>query len=255
MRNSSQMPDFDDSTLWRISAYERMRLQRSGSVFAPLDDTTVLPTTMVAELHHLDNPREGSDVLEVLAACVRHRQTALLCLRYDQYVWPVTVFPTDGVYHSPRDMSLASEEGLGAVRLVSCEPTGLRAPGHWMHERIGRPDHYRPLKSLLWSMALVGPRGALLKQISGHAAYRSTLSDDMRPATPGALASAADRLRRETAPVRDMARWPGMSVERACRLLNALYLASGLIVMRTHHAARDEPQTLAGRLGIGKTRR
>jgi hypothetical protein len=124
-----------------------------------------------------------------------------------------------------------------------------------MHERIGRPDHYRPLKSLLWSMAVAGPRGALLKEISGHAAYRSTLSEDMRPATSGALASACDRLRRETASLRDMARWPGMSIERACRLLNALYLASGLIVMRTHRAARDEPRTLTGRLGIGKTRR
>ncbi len=141
------------------------------------------------------------------------------------------------------------------MRLVSCEPTGLRTPGHYMHERIGRADHYRPLKSLLWSMALMGPRSTLLHEIGGHAAYRSTLSSEIRPATGGAVASAADRLRRETASVRDIARWPGMSNERACRLLNALYLASGLIVMRTHHAARDEPKTLAGRFGIGKPRR
>jgi hypothetical protein len=249
------MPDFDDSTLWRISAYERMRLQRGGSVFAPLGETTVLPTTMVAELRHLDSLHDGSDVLEVLAACVRHHQPALLCVRYEQFVWPVTVFPSEGVYHSPRDMALASDHGLAAVRLVSCEPTGLRPPGHYMHERIGRADHYRPLKSLLWSVALMGPRGTLLNEIGGHAAYRSTLSNDMRPATTGALASAAERLRRESASVRDIGRWPGMSNERACRLLNALYLASGLIVMRTHRAARDAPRTLAGRLGIGKPRR
>jgi hypothetical protein len=249
------MPDFNDTTLWRISAYERMRLERGGSVFAPLGETTVLPTTMVAELRHLDSLRDGADVLEVLAACVRHRQSALLCLRYEQFVWPVTVFPSEGVYHSPRDMALATDQGMAAVRLVSCEPTGLRAPGHYMHERIGRVDHYRPLKALLWSMALMGPRDTLLGEIGGHAAYRSTLSNDMRPPTAGALASAADRLRRETASVRDMARWPGMSSERACRLLNALYLASGLMVMRTHRSARDEPQTLAGRFGIGKPRR
>ncbi len=104
------MPDFDDSTLWRISAYERVRLQRVGSIFAPLGDSTVLPTTMVAELRHLDSLREGSDVLEVLAACVRHRQPALLCLRYQQYVWPVTVFPAEGV------VSLATRRRAGQRR-------------------------------------------------------------------------------------------------------------------------------------------
>ena len=33
------MRDFEDSTLWRISAYERMRLERSSSVFAQLGET------------------------------------------------------------------------------------------------------------------------------------------------------------------------------------------------------------------------
>jgi hypothetical protein len=32
-----------------------------------------------------------------------------------------------------------------------------------------------------------------------------------------------------------------MSVERASRLLNALYLTGCLLVSRTHPAARDEP--------------
>ena len=34
------MRDFDDSTLWRISAYVRMRLERGSSVFAQLGETT-----------------------------------------------------------------------------------------------------------------------------------------------------------------------------------------------------------------------
>jgi len=38
--------------------------------------------------------------------------------------------------------------------------------------------------------------------------------------------------------LRKIAGWPGMSVERASRLLNALYLTSNLIVSRAHHTAR-----------------
>ena len=249
------MRDFDDSTLWRISAYERIRKESGSSVFAPLGGNTVLPTTMVADLRRLESHREGSDILEVLAACVRHRQSALICLQYLDYVWPVTVFPGEGVYHAPRDVALATSEGLASAKVVSCEPAGVRAPGHWMHERVARADQYRPLPALLWSMALQGPRSTLLNEISGPAAYRCTLSANSRPAAHGALDPAAERLRRETASLRDMARWPGMSIERACRLLNALYLASGLMVMRTHPSARGEPQTLASRFGLGKLRR
>jgi hypothetical protein len=52
-----------------------------------------------------------------------------------------------------------------------------------------------------------------------------------------------------------MAAWPGMSAERASRLLNALYLVGGLMVMRTHPAARDESALLGRLLRFGKPRR
>jgi len=58
---------------------------------------------------------------------------------------------------------------------------------------------------------------------------------------PGALQPAIDRLRRETASLRAIAGWPGMDVERASRLVNALYLAGSLMVTRTAASARTEP--------------
>lgn len=249
------MRDFEDSALWRISAYERLRLERGSSAFAQLGENTVLPTTMLSDLRHLEYRHEDADVLEVLATCLRHRQGALLCLGYDDLVWPITVFPAEMVYHSPRDMALAAADALASLKVLSCDAPGVRPPGHWMHERVGRIEHYHSLKPLLWSLALSGPRHALLAEIGGHAAYRATLAKDSRPFAPGALGPAAERLRNESASLRDMAAWPGMSTERACRLLNALYLAGGLMVMRTHPAARDE-SGLVGRLfGRGKPRR
>jgi hypothetical protein len=49
------------------------------------------------------------------------------------------------------------------------------------------------------------------------------------------------RLRQGAASLREMAHWPGMSVERASRLLNALYLCGALMVTRSHPAARSAP--------------
>jgi hypothetical protein len=56
------------------------------------------------------------------------------------------------------------------------------------------------------------------------------------------VGSAAARLRRETASLRAMCAWPGMSAERASRLLNGLYLTSALMASRAHPAARPEPR-------------
>ena len=249
------MPDFKDSTLWRISAYERMRVERSSSVFAQLGENTMLPTTLLADLRHLEARRESSDVLENLAVCMRHRQSALVCLQYEDLVWPVTVFPSELVYHSPRDMALAAPAGLATLKVLSCDAPGVRPPGHWMHERIGRMEHYHALKPLLCNVALHGPRNDLLAEIAGNAAYRVTLSREDRLLAPGALGPAADRLRRETVSLRDIARWPGMSTDRACRLLNALYLTSALMVMRSHPAARTEGGLLDRLRGLGKPRR
>jgi len=249
------MRDFQDSTLWRISAYERMRLERSSSVFAQLGEPTLLPTTMLADLRQLESRREGGDVLEILAAAMRHRQSALICLQYEELAWPVTAFPTELVYHSPRDMSTARPDSLASVRVLSCDAPGMRPPGHWMHERVGRMEHYHPLKPLLWNLALSGPRSELLSEIAGPAAYRVTLSREDRLLAPGALGPAADRLRTESAPLREIARWLGMSTDRASRLLNALYLTSALMVLRSHPAARPEGTMLSRLMGRGKPRR
>ena len=249
------MSEFKDSTLWRISAYERMRLERSSSAFAQFGENTLLPTTLLADLRQLGSRREGGDVLEVLAACMRHRQSALVCLQYEDLVWPLTVFPGELVYHSPRDVALAAADGLSTLKLLSCDAPGLRPPGHWMQERVGRVEHYHALKPLLWNLALNGPRGELLSEIAGPAAYRVTLAREARLLAPGALGPAADRLRSESAALRDIARWPGMSIERATRLLNALYLTSALMVMRSHPAARPQGGLLDRLRGLGKPRR
>lgn len=247
------MRDFEDSTLWRISAFERIRQQTGGSGFMRLSGPTLLPTTLLAELRRLDADPASTDVLEVVAACLRHREPALLCLQHEELVWPVTLFPGEGVYHSPRDMATASVVGLANLKLIVAEPPGVRPPGHWMHERVAQAEHYRPLLPLLWAFALHGPRRSLLADIAGPAAYRLVAgSSGVRPTAPGALGSAIERLHRESVTVREMAQWPGMSAERASRLLNGLYLAGNQLITRTRHSPREEATRGRGLFGMRK---
>lgn len=218
------------------------------------DRPTLLPTTLLADLRRLQADGANTDVLEVIAACVRNHEAALLYLEQGAFVWPVTVFPREGLYHSPRDaVSMASGFAISRLRLLSAEPPGVRAPGSSMPERVASPDKYHPLASLLWIVALHGPRSALLSEISGRVAYRVVFSNTKDlPPSKGADSSTVLRLERESAPLGEIARWPGMSVERASRLLNALYLCGALLVSRSHPAARSAPTGWRGLLGRRK---
>jgi hypothetical protein len=248
------MSDFDQTTLWRLSSFERYRMNNGTSAFGKLADRTLLPTTLLSDLGRLELDGTGGDVLEVVAACMRHHESALLCLQLDGFVVPVTLFPSQQLYHSPRDLLADRGAALARATVLSTEPPGLRPLGHSQSERVGSPAHYRPLPPLLWAMAQHVARSSLLTEIAGAAAYRATrrLGDD--GVTPGgALSSAADALTRETVSIRTIASWPGMSVERARRLLNGLYLLSALRLTRGGPAARAEPKPWFGLLG-GKHR-
>jgi len=240
------MKGFDTSSLWRVSAFRKARREGLLDIGQPGDRLTILPTTLLADLRRLQNEGAGGDVLEVVAACLRNQESALLCLELGAHVWPITLLPRQGLYHSPQD-ALSEGLAMAELRLVSVEPPGVRAPGDSMSQRVASADRYRPLAGLLWVIAVNGPRPDLLAEISGRVAYRFVASNKKDlPATRGAMASAVLRLERQSAPLRDIAGWPGMSVERASRLLNALYLNGVLLVSRSHPAARDAPTRWGG---------
>ena len=165
------MRDFEESTLWRISAFERMRRETGGSGFVSLGGATLLSSTLLADLRRAEDPLGNeSDVLEVMAASLRHREALLALLQYQDLVWPVTLFPQHMLYHSPRELAAAPTQGLASLKALVVEPPGVRPPGHWMHERVAQAAHYRPLLPLLWRVARYGPRHLLLADIGGTAA-------------------------------------------------------------------------------------
>jgi len=246
MRNCLAMKGFDTSSLWRVSAFRRAGREGQLDVGRPEDRLTVLPTTLLADLRRLQTDGAGGDVLEVVAACLRNHESALLYLELGAHVWPVTLLPCESLYHSPHD-ALSEGLAMAELRVLSVEPPGVRAPGASMSERVASVDRYRPLAGLLWVLAVNGPRRDLLPELSGRVAYRLVSSGKTAlPETRGAMASAVLRLEHQSVPLRDIAGWPGMSVERASRLLNALYLNGVLLVSRSHPAARDAPSRWGG---------
>jgi hypothetical protein len=230
--------DFDDSTLWRISAYEQLRAQSGNSGFLSLQK--VLPMPLSARLRSIEKTDRAKEVMEVLAACLRQRESALLLLRHLDMVWPLTLFPQAKLYHSPQPILETLRPGLRELQVIAVEPPGLRPPGQRLAGDSADDGAYRPLLPLLWALALCASRAALLQDIGGRAAYR--VAADFNTAgvrLPGALDPALQRLRREIASLADIALWPGMDRDRAARLLNGVYLQGNLIILRSHPAARD----------------
>ena len=237
----TDLPDSDPSTLWRYSAFERVGGTAADAGIAPSDGRSVLATTLVAELRQLQQRHRDGDVLEVFAACLRQRENALLLLRHRGMLWPVTVFPEKRLYHVKRDLLPALKEGNADLEIVGVEGASVRPPSVVPDDSTEDPSHYRPLPALLWALAVAAPHPFLLPEIAGRAAYR--LTPDYRPeraAAAGALGPALRRLRTEISALRTIARWPGMDLERAMRLVNGVYLQGGLMVLRTHPAARDD---------------
>lgn len=215
----------------------------SRPIDAPPTALTSLSPSLMQDLLRFDalgGPQR--ELLEVLAACVRHTQPLAITLGAPgRALLVVSVFPLDRQVHCPVPLADLLAGNLATLRVIEVQPARWRAPGSTDAQRIDRPECYTPLGPLLWAVALRGARDSLLPELAGQAAYRVSPGISLSGLeVPGVLASAITRLRRHTSNLREIASWPGIGPDRALRLLNALYLQSGLIVSRTHPAATNE---------------
>lgn len=188
--------------------------------------------------------RDGDrrELLEVLAAGVRHTQPLAIRLEAPGQELTLSVFPADRLVHcqQPVDEFLASD--LTLLQVLSVQPALVHPPRDpEMLVRMGRVLGYSPLAPVLWAVALAGSRATLLPELAGQAAYRVSPGVNLgNLPMPHVLATCVQRLRRQTHNLREIADWPGIHREGAMRLLNALYLQSALIVSRSHPAATNE---------------
>ena len=203
-----------------------------------------LSPSLMQDLLRFDENNPQRELLEVLAAGVRHTQPLAIGLAWERQSLTLSVFPTQRLVHCPMAMADFLAGPLESLQVRQVQPATLRPPGSPEVARIGNPALYAPLGPLLWAVALRGSRDALLPELAGQAAYRVAPGVTLGGLdVPDAMAVCINRLRRQTSNLREIASWQQVGVPRAARLLNALYLQSGLIVSRSHPAATIEGWT------------
>ena len=234
---------FGEPELMRASGFERYldELALGAPEGAPSTRLSSLSPSLTQDLLRFEQQGRVADVLEVVAACVRHARSVTVHLRAGDKALPLTLFPRERVAHCPLDLAArlaAAEARRAPLAVLQVEPAVLRPPGDPDAVLIGDALLYRPLPALMWALAIHGSRAELLTEVTGAAVYRVSPAFDLALVPErGALRAAVMRLRREVASLREIASWPGMGRERASRLVNALYLQAGLIVSRSHPAA------------------
>ncbi len=234
---------FGEPELMRASDYQRYleELDEQASGAGVSSRISSLSPSLQADLYRFEADGGASEVVEVVAACVRHAKRVTIHLQLNERVLPLTVFPDKRLIHCPLPLDQLLELPLSDLRVMHVEPAVLRPPGDPESALVGEPRLHGPLAPLLWELAMRGSRNELLPEIAGPAVYRVTPGFDWsRLPVSGALLAAIQRLRRETTNLRAIAEWPGMDRERATRMLNALYLQAGLMVSRSHPDAYSE---------------
>lgn len=234
---------FGEPELMRASAYQRYldELQLDTAPGAISTRISQLSPSLQADLLRFGHDGGASEVVEVMAACVRHAKRVTIHLQCGARVVPLTVFAQERLVHCPMPIAELTATHLLELRVMHVEPAVLRPPGDADAALIGAGHLHHPLAPLLWELAMRGLRRELLPEIAGPAVYRVAPGLDIAalPAS-GAVLAALRRLARRAASLRELADWPGMNRERATRLLNALYLQSSLIVSRSHPDAVRE---------------
>jgi hypothetical protein len=197
-----------------------------------------LPTGLRQDLLRFEQAGSRGELLDVMAAALRHGRALLVHLALADRVIPVTLFPHERLMHSPLTPDQWARLPLAALAVLQVEPALMPPPDP--QRRLARLEaaQYGPLSVLGWNLALGGARASLLPELRGHVAYRVTRGANLTGLEmPAPLQSAVRQLRRQPAGLDTVAGWPGLGPEPAARLLNGLYLQSALIVSRAHPAA------------------
>ena len=213
-------------------------------------DLGSLSPSLLQDLQRFDPGSPQRELLEVLAACLRHTQALAVALDGPRGRLTLNLFPLDSMMHCALSINELMDSDLSQQRVVDVRPASLQAPANALLKPLDGQRGFAPLRPLLWVTALYGARDKLLPELAGQAAYRVAPSLNLAGLdVPGAMQRCIMQLRRQTSNLGEIARWQGIGNGRAMRLLNALYLQAGLIVSRSHPAATNEGWTGYGPAG------
>ena len=228
--------------LMRVSQFERdtvaggldpeVEVTASGTRLAALNPSLLQDLQRFGGAH---GPADGLDPLEVLAASLRHARPLVLHLQAGPRVVPLTVWPMQWQVQSPLSPEELMALRLDELRVLSVQPAKGDAPAPVGAAEASEAAMLAPLRPWLWELALRGARERLLPEIDGIATYRVAPGAELGGLEiAGSLQAAVRRLRRQGLPLREVAAFPDFDMNRARRLLNALYLQAALMISRSH---------------------
>lgn len=228
--------------LMRASAFQRqVELERDGGEDRVSTRLSSLDPSLHQDLLRFEGKGRRSELLEVLAGAVRHASAVTVHLQMHQHVLALTAYPVQRLVQGVLPMKQFLELQLTELEVLRVEKASQTLPPLSSLAAGGATGHVAPMGRVLWELALRGARDELLPEIAGQAAYRITPTMDLSVLElSGSLASACERLKRQTTGLREISEWPGFDRTRAMRMLNGLYLQPGLMVSRTHPAATNE---------------
>jgi hypothetical protein len=232
----------EEPDLMRASGFQRYldELAREQGD-ATLTRLSQLTPSLMQDLLRFEQDGHQTELLEVLAACLRHARPLAIYLQHDDVIIPLTVFPLERLAHCPVPMHKFLAQPLAQLVVLRVEPAVLRPPGDEQSAFVAEPHLYHPLGPVAWEFAVRGSREQLLPEIAGLAAYRICAGANLRDIPmAGVVRAALHRLGRRSATIRDLSSWAGFNRGRAMRLLNGLYLQGALIVSRTNPSASND---------------
>ena len=139
-----------------------------------------LSPSLLQDLQRFVPASPQRELLEVLAAAIRHTQPLAIDLAWGASALTLSVFPLDRMLHCPLPLADFLAHDLGTLQVLQVRPALLRPPADAlrtgnaaaMAKGAGSAARYAPLGPLLWTVALRGARAALLPELAGQAAYR-----------------------------------------------------------------------------------
>ncbi len=181
------------------------------------------------QLHQLRKHADHDDALEIFDVFMQHVENTTLYLEFNESVVPLTIYPALQMYHSPRNLSQASHSLFASMRFLQAELPIISPPRHSAHPSKIRADNYYPLLPLLQTLALHGPRTLLMSAIDRKSSFQLKPGFDVKSlGLPSSMCSVADHLAAKPITLSHVASLPGMSAERAPRLINALFVSGAL---------------------------
>jgi hypothetical protein len=205
--------------------------------------SSTLSPSLLSDLKRFADDTGTTDLLPAMAASVRHGKPLALQIQHGRSIVRLSIFPRDQLFHCAVNLSAMTPALLSQLRLVHIEPEYMLAP----FGSDGRPASslaFGTLGTLLWMLALYGARDELLPEIAGAVRYRlaANLSTHGLPIEMPAM-PLLQRLRDTALSVEEMARWTVLGSSQIRRLLNALYLQSGLMITRAFPVPGPSPRT------------